>query len=251
MEFRGFSTVQTADGEARGQDHMQIEVMDFVEGARKARGVAVVIDVFRAFSVACYACARGAKRIIPVAEVDTALSLRREHPEYLVIGERGGKKVEGFDLGNSPTEISEADVRGRTLVQTTSAGTQGLTHATNADVVLTGSLVNAAAICRYIESLTPAHVSLVRMGKAAKERSAEDDLCAELLRARLGGSHHDVSDVRGRLRDSPAAKVFFDPQATWAPQADFDLCTDVDRFGFVLRLRGGSRGLMYLEKIDL
>ncbi len=49
---------------------MQIEVMDFVEGARKARGVAVVIDVFRAFSVACYAYARGAKRLIPMAEID-------------------------------------------------------------------------------------------------------------------------------------------------------------------------------------
>src|SRR6476620_9887363 len=101
---------------------MQIEVMDFVEGARKARGVAVVIEVFRAFSVACYAYARGAKRLIPVAEVEKALSLRREHPEYLTIGERGGKKVEGFDYGNSPTEISQADVRGRTIVQTTSAG---------------------------------------------------------------------------------------------------------------------------------
>src|SRR4051812_33518782 len=113
-------------GNAR-YESMQIEVMDFVAGAREARGVAVVIDVFRAFSVACYAYARGAKRIIPVAEVDRALALKREHPEYLAIGERGGRMVAGFDFGNSPTEISQSDVRGRTLVQTTSAGTQGLT----------------------------------------------------------------------------------------------------------------------------
>jgi 2-phosphosulfolactate phosphatase len=230
---------------------MQIEVMDFVEGARRARGVAVVIDVFRAFSVACYAYARGAKRLIPVAEVETALSLRRDHPEYLAIGERGGKKVDGFDFGNSPTEISEADVRGRTLVQTTSAGTQGLTNASGADVVLTGSLVNAAAICAYIESLKPDQVSIVRMGKAAKERSAEDDLCAEVLRARLSGEGYDVSGVRAQLRESPAAKAFFNPEATWAPQGDFDLCTDVDRFGFVLRLKNGSPGHAYLEKINL
>jgi 2-phosphosulfolactate phosphatase len=230
---------------------MRIEVTDFVEGARKARGVAVVIDVFRAFSVACYAYARGAKRIIPVAEIDKAISLRREHPEYLAIGERGGKRVEGFDFGNSPTEISQADIRGRTLVHTTSAGTQGLTNASHADVVLTGSLVNAAAICAYIESLKPEQVSIVRMGHAALERAAEDDLCAEVLRARLSGEGYDVSGVREELRRSPAAQKFFDPEATWAPEGDFDLCTDVDRFGFVLRLSNGTPSSAYLEKINL
>jgi 2-phosphosulfolactate phosphatase len=230
---------------------MQIEVMDFVEGARRARGVTIVIDVFRAFSVACYAYARGAKRVIPIAGLDAALSLKREHPEYLTIGERGGKKVDGFDFGNSPTEISQADVRGRTIVHTTSAGTQGLTNASQADVVLTGSLVNAAAICEYTASLKPERVSIVRMGRAAKERSAEDDLCAEVLRGRLSGEGYDVSDVREQLRDCHAAKMFFDPKATWAPQGDFDLCTDVDRFGFVLRLSNGAPGTAYLEKINL
>jgi 2-phosphosulfolactate phosphatase len=230
---------------------MQIEVVDFVAGAQKARGVAVVIDVFRAFSVACFAYARGAKRIIPVAEVEKALELRREHPEYLAIGERGGKKVEGFDFGNSPTDISQADVRGKTLVQTTSAGTQGLTNASQADVVLTGALVNAAAICSYIQSLAPERVSLVRMGLAARERCMEDDLCADLLRARLSGQAFDVSGVRQQLRGAPAAKKFFDPEATWAPEGDFDLCTDVDRFGFVLRLAGNSHGAHYLEKVNV
>jgi 2-phosphosulfolactate phosphatase len=230
---------------------MQIEVSDFVAGARQARGVAVIIDVFRAFSVACYAYARGAKRIIPVAEIDKALALRRDHPEYLAIGERGGRRVEGFDFGNSPSEISQTDVRGRTIVHTTSAGTQGLTNASQADIVLTGSLVNAAAICSYIEALAPEQVSIVRMGLAAKERCMEDDLCAELLRARLSGEGYDVSGVREKLRSAPAAKKFFDPEATWAPEADFEMCTDVDRFGFVLRLLSGPQGSYYLEKINV
>jgi 2-phosphosulfolactate phosphatase len=230
---------------------MQIDVVDFVAGAQQARGVAVVIDVFRAFSVACFAYARGAKRILPVAEVETALELRRAHPEYLAIGERGGKMVEGFDFGNSPTDISRADVRGRTLVQTTSAGTKGLTNASQADVVLTGALVNASAICAYIESLAPERVTIVRMGLAARERCMEDDLCAELLRARLSGEAFDVTRVRDELRAAPAAQKFFDPQATWAPEGDFDLCTDVDRFGFVLRLGGNGPGSHHLEKISV
>ena len=230
---------------------MQIEILDFVAGARAARGVAVVIDVFRAFSVACYAFAGGVRRVLPMSNLEASLELKRAHPDYLAIGERNGKRVAGFDFNNSPTEIRAATLEGRTLVHNTSAGTQGLTNASQADVVLTGSLVNAAAICRYITSLAPERVSIVRMGWDAFERSAEDDLCAELLAARLRSTPFEVSSIPARLRHSPAALKFFDPHnADWAPQTDFDLCTAVDRFDFVLRLREDSAGVKYLERID-
>jgi len=230
---------------------MQIEILDFVAGARAARGVAVVIDVFRAFSVACYAYAGGARRVLPMSDLEASLALKRANPDYLAIGERNGRKVVGFDFNNSPTEISAAELNGRTLLHNTSAGTQGLTSASQADVVLTGSLVNAAAICRYIESLTPERVSIVRMGWDAFERSAEDDLCAELLAARLKGAAFDIGSVRTRLRHVPAALKFFEPaNADWAPQTDFDLCTAVDRFDFVLRLCEDPCGVKYLERLD-
>ncbi|HEV7714685.1 MAG TPA: 2-phosphosulfolactate phosphatase [Steroidobacteraceae bacterium] len=230
---------------------MQIEVLDFVAGARAARGVAVVIDVFRAFSVACYAYAGGVLKVIPVGEIEVAREMKRAHPEFLAVGERYGRMLEGFDFGNSPTELERADIRGKTLIHTTHAGTQGLTNASNADVVLTGSLVNAGAICAYIKSLAPQNVSIVRMGQHAKERCAEDDLCAEILVARLKGEPFDTSAVRERLRQAPAAQKFFDPAADWAPERDFELCTDVDRFGFVLRLIPDAQGPASLKRIDV
>lgn len=230
---------------------MQIEVLDFVAGARAARGVAVVIDVFRAFSVACYAYEGGIDRVLPMADIDASLAMKRAHPDCLAIGERHGRKVAGFDFNNSPTEIRSANLKGRTLIHNTSAGTQGLTSASQADVVITGSLVNAGAICRYIDSLAPERVSIVRMGMAAQARSAEDDLCAELLVARLKGEPFDVRTVRDRLRTSPAAEKFFDPKEDWAPETDFDLCTDVDRFDFVLRLSEDAAGVKYLERISV
>ena len=226
-----------------------VETLDFIAGARAARGVAVVIDVFRAFTVACYAFAAGAARIIPVAEIETARRLQREHPQFVTLGERHARKLEGFDFGNSPTHIESQDFAGRTLVHTTHAGTQGLIHATQADVVLTGSLANAAAICRYIGVLSPATVSLVRMGQDARERCAEDDLCAELLAARLRGASFDISTIKTRLRNAPSAAKFFDPEATWAPERDFELCTNADRFDFVLRLVPGAEGAAYLRKL--
>jgi 2-phosphosulfolactate phosphatase len=220
----------------------RIKILDFEAGARAARGVAVVIDVFRAFSVACYAFANGACRIIPVADIEEARGLKRDHPEFITLGERYARKLEGFDFGNSPTHIEHEDFTGRTLVHTTHAGTQGLVNATQADVVITGSLVNAAAICRYIARLAPAEVSLVRMGQDARERCDEDDLCAELLAARLRGEHFETRTIRQRLRAAPSARKFFDPKATWAPERDFELCTDADRFDFVLRLLPASAG---------
>ena len=228
---------------------VQVRCLDFVAGAREARGVAVVIDVFRAFSVACYATDAGARRIHPVADLDEARALKRRHPDWIAIGERHARRVPGFDLGNSPTDVLAAGLAGRTVIHTTHAGTQGLRAAAGADEVLTGSLVNAAAICRYIERRRPATVSLARMGHEAVRRCDEDDLCAALLAARLAGETFDTSTVRDRLRHAPAAEKFFDADADWAPETDFELCTAVDRFDFVLRLADRDSALPWLERI--
>ena len=226
-----------------------IQELDLVAGAQAARGLAVVIDVFRAFSVAPYAYARGAARIIPVDDLAEARRLKAAHPEFLLMGERHARKLPGFDFGNSPTEIEAADLAGRTLIHTTHAGTQGLCGATGADEVITGSLVNAAAIVRYIRARRPAVVSLVRMGHEARRRCDEDDLCAELLHARLEGRDFDTSTIRERLRAAPAAAKFFDPAADWAPERDFELCTEVDRFDFVLKLQDRGDRLPWLARI--
>lgn len=228
---------------------LRIHELDLVAGARAARGLAVIIDVFRAFSVAPYAYSRGVARIIPVDDLARARQLQAAHPDFLLMGERHARKLPGFDFGNSPAEIEAADIAGRTLIHTTHAGTQGLCGATGADEVVTGSLVNAAAIVRYIRARQPDEVSLVRMGHEARRRCDEDDLCAELLRARLEGRDFDTSSIRERLRAAPAAAKFFDPAADWAPERDFELCTDVDRFDFVLKLQDREGSLPWLARI--
>lgn len=215
---------------------MTVDIVDFVAGAQGARGLTVVIDVFRAFSVAVYAFSRGASRIIPVAAVEDARALKVRYPDALLIGERQARPLPGFDCGNSPTDLRKFDLAGRTLIHTTHSGTQGLTNAAAADEVITGALVNAGAIVRYIRNRNPARVTIVRMGKEASERCAEDDLCAELLAARLRGEGPPVNDIPARLRTADSAQKFFDPACDWAPQGDFDFCTRVDAFDFVLSL---------------
>lgn len=219
---------------------MQIRVVDRVPGAQSAQGIAVVIDVFRAFSVAAYAFSRGAATIIPVAAVEDARELKRQNPDWLLIGERHARPLPGFDGGNSPADLEKLDLLGRTLVHTTHAGTQGLTNALQADEVITGALVNAGAIVRYLRARQPAIVTIVRMGHEARENSDEDDICAELLRSRLTGEPMPTDGIRERLRGASSAQKFFDPACDWAPERDFELCTRIDVFHFVLQLDKSS-----------
>jgi 2-phosphosulfolactate phosphatase len=230
---------------------MKIEILEFVVGARRAEGVTVIIDVFRAFSVACYAADAGAARIIATAEVSEAFLLKKKYKNSVLVGERDEKKIEGFDFGNSPTEIIKADLTGKTVIHTTTAGTQGLINATNADAVLTGSFVNAGAIIQYIRSVNPDHVSLVAMGYRATHSADEDLMCAELIATELKNEKFNPETKIGDLQYS-SGKRFFDPvNIDFSPPTDFFLCTMLNKFSFVLKATRRFDGNVDLMKIDM
>lgn len=229
---------------------MIVEILEFTEGAKRARGIAVIIDVFRAFSVACYAFDAGAARVITTASVEQALKLKEKYRNSILAGERKEKKVEGFDIGNSPTEVLKTNVVGKTFIHTTSAGTQGLANAVNADMVLTGSFVNAGAVASFIKDQNPQHVSLVAMGYRANVSADEDLLCATMIKAHLTGDE-PVSDQRVKDLMNSSGKRFFVPENSgFSPPTDFFLCTMTDRFGFVLRAMSRNDGSIELLRID-
>lgn len=230
---------------------MEIEQVNFVEGARNAEGIAVIIDVFRAFSVACYCMSKGAAKIYPVGEVDEARELSKTIGAGVLIGERKGKRLPGFDYGNSPTDILAADLKGKIIIHTTHAGTQGIVNATRADEVLTGAFVNAKATSEYIKSRNPEKVTLVKMGLEAIKASDEDDLCAEYIESLLNNQRFDRYEAVRTMRESPFSARFFDPEKPWSPPSDFDLCMDIDRFNFALRVNKDSSGNLNLERIDI
>jgi 2-phosphosulfolactate phosphatase len=230
---------------------MKVEILEFVEGATQAEGVTVIIDVFRAFSVGCYAYDAGAEAIIATAGVDDAFTLRKGLTNAVLVGERDEKKIPGFDFGNSPTEIMQTDLHGKTVIHTTTAGTQGLVNATRADLVLTGSLVNAAAIVRFIKTLSPEVVSLVAMGYRATISAEEDLLCAKYIRDGLLGKR-TVSDKMIASLINTSGKRFFNPDnSDFSPPSDFFLCTMKNRFNFVLRANKRTDGNVALIKSDV
>jgi len=228
---------------------MEIRILHRLEGAREARGLAVIIDVFRAFSTACYVMANGADRIVPVADIEDAYRLKRAHPEFVLMGERGGRIQPGFDFGNSPTHVERVRFDGKTVVHTTSAGTQGIASAADADEVITGSFVNAEAIVRYVRLRRPRIVSLVAMGWGGIRDADEDELCAQYLRDRLEGRPADFPEIVRFLREDSRTGRFLDlDDRASAPESDFDLCLALDRFSFVLRATPWEHGFMQLVK---
>ncbi len=219
---------------------MEVLRFSLVEGSKKARGLTVVIDVFRAFTTAAYVMANGAERIHPVGSLDEAFRLRELHPDWLLMGERGGRKVPGFDYGNSPYEVSQVDFTGRTVVQTTSAGTQGIVNASGAEEMLLGSFVTADAIVEYIERKNPETVSLVAMGWGGRVKSPEDESLAEYIEKRLSGLEPDFAAMKNKIRVHPQGAKFFDPRQPEFVEGDFHLAMALNRFGFCLRVLPGD-----------
>ena len=230
---------------------MEVDILQLVEGAKAARGVTVVIDVFRAFSLEAYLFSEGVEKIIPIGSVDDARRIKNENPEYILAGERHGKILEGFDTGNAPSLIHLLDLCGKTVVHTTSAGTQGIANAKNASEILGCGLVNAKATAEYIRKSGADVVSLVCMGLEAIAPTEEDTLCARYIKALLLGEQIDMESEIESLKYTSGAKFFDKAQNDVFPEKDFYMCTDLDRFSFVMRITEGAHGLKYMEKVDL
>ena len=230
---------------------MKIQKHYLLDGAKQATGITVIIDVFRAFSVANYVFANGVEKIILVAEPETAFEYREQNPENILIGERGGKIIPGFDFGNSPTEVENVDFSGKTVIHTTTNGIQGVIQAVQAREIITGSFTNAEAICKYLKSKNPEKVSLVAMGFKNSEFRDEDSLCADYIESLLNNSSLELQSIIDRLINYESSQKFFDENIAWAPERDFKLCMAFNQFPFILKAGPMIDNGITLEKISV
>lgn len=231
---------------------MKVELLQMIDGAKQAKGLTVIIDVFRAFSLECYLMAAGAGRILPVGATETAYALKEQHPDYVLVGERHGVILPGFDFGNSPAQTKGVHLDGKTLVHTTSAGTQGIVNASGASRILTGSLANARAIARYIQKQGCEEVSLVCMGVEGKCEAPEDTLCGRYIKSILEGQELDMEAELAKLRQEPEAAKFFKPEnQNVFPEGDYWMCVDVDKFDFVLEVEQLEKDVFEVHRINV
>jgi len=261
---------------------MKVKINHLVEGAKEARGLVVVIDVFRAFSVETYLASMGAWQIRPVGTLEETYAWKNKDPGCLLIGERHGVMCEGFDYGNSPSQLQRERIVGKRMIHTTSAGTQGIVNAKYADEILTGCFVNASAIAKYIRQKDPDLVTIVAMGRNGMSRTKEDELCAGYIRFLLEGNSRNfslptvVNETQNLFEPDAEEKTdsvfihsteevdralahlqfdggehFFDPaQSQVFPQEDFWMCIKRDQFDFVLKVEKDKDGFI-AKRIDV
>jgi 2-phosphosulfolactate phosphatase len=216
-----------------------------------AGGVTVVADVLRATTSIVHALAAGCTAVLPVAEVEDARRIADALPAGKVIlaGERGGRPIDGFDLGNSPGAFSPARCRGATLVLTTTNGTRALLLAAEAARVLVGAFVNFSAICEQLRGeARPIHVlcagesGAVALEDALLAGAIVEFLCADGLPRLDDGARmaRDCFENHGRVLEGALAVGCGGARlSALGYDDDIRAAARVDAFNLVPELRRG------------
>jgi len=215
-----------------------VNIQSLAESISTVSDTVIVIDVLRAFSTAVVAFENGVSKIIMVQEVDEALAIQKSGLADISMGEVDGKKPEGFSFGNSPFELSNAQIKGSTVVQSTIAGTAGVAKASKAgaSTIFAASLMNAGATAGLVKSTKCDAVSIFAMGAWGKTRSDEDEQCALYLRNLLQGRNPDRQSISNLVRIGEEAQKYGDPnQPQYHPQ-DLDIALKIDSADFAIRI---------------
>lgn len=216
------------------------------EGQLKGKHV-VVIDVLRASSTIVHAYENGVERIIPVAEVEDATKLvpTLERKKTLLGGERDGKRIDGFDLGNSPFEYTSKVLEGKTLIFCTSNGTKAVARSAAAAQIAVACFLNMSAVVDHLLSSRSRNVAVLCAGNAG-QLSLEDFVCGGMIIDRLAGTFRGKLNLNdGAVAARSLADSLGDPAgvvrssvhgrrlAELGFEEDLDFCARVDRYGSV------------------
>ena len=205
-----------------------------IEGARQARGIVVVIDVLRSFTVSAYALAGGARECRLVRTVQEALALEGQTPGALLCAEEEAMPVAGIAISNSPTQISRLDLQGRILIQRSTAGTQ-VAAAVEGDSIFAASLVVARPTVQACLLRRPETVTLL-----ASADHAEDHACARYMEGIFLGRQPDLEELLEPLLESERYKRARSGSWPGFPPTDLDLSLAPDRFGFAMPVSRGD-----------
>jgi 2-phosphosulfolactate phosphatase len=212
---------------------LQIVHATGLEGARQARGTVVVIDVLRSFTVSAFALAGGALECRLVPTTDAARALASSIPGSILSAEENALPIEGIAISNSPTQIRATDLRGRVLVQRSSAGTP-VVAAVNSTDMFAASLAVARATVQACLLTRPTTLTLV-----ASADHPEDHACARYMEGIARGEKVDLDKLLQPLYDSDRYRRVM--SGTWPgfPPTDIELALQPDRFDFAMRVTRG------------
>ena len=205
-----------------------------LQPAQLQASVCVVIDVIRATSTIVTALAQGASGVQPVADAADAFALKAQNPAALLAGERGGRPLPGFDLGNAPSEFTAERVKGQSIILTTTNGTQALAACHGARAVVTASLLNLEAVAKRLRELGPPWIVLCAGFEGGF--GADDAMVAGALTEALEQDHALVSLYRS-VRKNLAVALLNSQAGQELVKAgleqDVPFCAELNRFALV------------------
>lgn len=225
---------------------MEIFIKSFLEGAKNATGVAIIIDVFRAGNTIISCLTNGADYVLPVGTLQEAYHLKERYPDNFLAGERKSYPPEGFDFGNSPSDASLINFDGKGVVLTTSSGTQGIVNAVNSEEILVGTFANLTKITEYLHKKNPETVTLVPMGFESRDKADEDEYFAQFLKEKLEGKNPDFSSIREKILKSSGAKRLINI----GKEDDLSRCLACDSSTVIPLLDSSTGRLVKAEEVD-
>lgn len=232
---------------------MKIDVVisaDYINNADLENRNVVVIDVLRATSVIVTALANGAKEVIPTLTVEEAFKIKSNlSDESILAGERQAKKVEGFDLSNSPLSFTKDVVNNKSIVLSTTNGTKALSIATGGERVFVASILNAKSVAKKLVELNK-DIMIINAGTNGK-LSSDDFICGGYIISEIEKcTSCDLTDIAKISRDTYNANTNVRSYVENATHygvlkalellADVDYCCQKDKYEIVPEFKDGK-----------
>ena len=231
---------------------MQITLDSLKDGAKKATGTIIIIDVFRAFTTAAVAFSKGANSILLTEKIEEATKLKQNQIADITMGEVNGIKPLNFDYGNSPYEISISNnISGLNIAQSTRSGTLGVSLAAKTNksnhIFATG-LMTAKSTTDIIKNRNLDNIYIVAMGNKGIEKTEEDEICALYIKSLLENKPIEKKHVIDSIMKSESAKQFNDITQPQFHPKDLDYALKIDSEKFAMEITSKNK-LLILKKI--
>ncbi len=182
---------------------MIVNILDGRKEKHFEESTKILVDIFRSTSTMPIMLARGVPRIVPTASVKEAKRLKNENNEYIVVGERYGMKVPGFDMNNSPDDALQFDFKGREAVFTSTNGTLVLRRISSTGRVYIASFINFHATLEKIKDLERVDIVVSNRPDGPAD---EDYIFADFLKAELEGKSPEFNAYADRVRVSKGSR---------------------------------------------
>ncbi len=206
---------------------MKVNIIDGRKQSSFSNNTKLLVDIYRSTTTMPMMLNAGATEIIPTDSISKARDIKKDHPEYVIAGERYGFKIPGFEMSNSPYEVSKSDLKGKTVVFTSTNGTKVLKKISNGCKVFICSYVNFTPTLEWIKD--EKEIDVVLSGRP-DGKADEDYFFGEFVKKLLEERVDDYEKFVGLTKKGQGTKRL----KLIGAGRDIPFCLDKDKVPFAV-----------------